>query len=307
MHGHDAVLRRTVRFEETIRAAARRMAFGNHRSLLALEAGTPRRVVTDRDLVLAVLCGGLEPSARISAVPWRPLVTVARGERADEAFRLMELHGLRDLPVAEEPGGIIGMVAAEEALALLLRDLVELALRARSGPAPPLEKAVLRAEDARVELPTIDAGASPRAVAALLKRTGAEALGVCEGARPAGVVNERDLLPIVAGYQDAELCRARHLLRRPLSAVDPGAPFEAILERMASRGVDQVAVVRERRALGLVSLKGVLVRTAFEYVKLLAQAARPGRAGADRSRSRTPRYGDATGPRRSHWTSSSSA
>jgi len=307
MHGHDAVTRHTVRPQETLRAAARRMAFGNHTSLLALEAGTPRRIVTDRDLVLAVLCNGFEPSARISAVPWRPLVTVVRGERADEAFRLMEQHGLRDLPVAEEPGGIVGMVAAEEALALLLRDLVQLAQRARSGPTPQFEGTRLRAEDARVELPTVDDSASPRALAATLQRTGAEALVVCEGPRPAGVLNERNLLPIVAGYQDADLCRARDIMRRPLSAVAPGTPFEEILELMALRGVDQVAVVREQRALGMVSLKGLLVRTAFEYVKLLAQVAEPGRAAAARSRSRTPRYGDATGPRRSLWTASSSA
>lgn len=268
MHDHGAV--GTVQARETLQTAARRMAHGDLTCLVALEAGTPRGLVTDRDLVLAVLCGGLQPSAPVSALSWRPLVTVARGERADQAFRLMDLHGLRHLPVAGEAGRIVGMLAAEDALALLLQEFMERASRAQAGPAMRLGGTALRAEDTQVALPTIDGGASARALGEILGRTGAEALLIREGVRPVGVVSERDLLPFVESRRDADLVPARDLVDCPFATVDPRDPLEDVVALMAFLGVDRVAVVRGRRALGMVSLKCLLARLAFELAKILS-------------------------------------
>ena len=275
MHGREALTRRTVQARETLRAAARRMTDEGLTCLVALEAGTPRGVVTDRDVVLAALCQGLEPATPVAALAWRPLVTVVEGERADESLRLMEVHGLRHLPVIGEAGLIVGMVAVEDALARLLHDLTELAKLARAGPAALLGGPVLRVEDTQVALPTVDGGASARALGALLQRTGADALLVREGARPAGVVSQRDLLAIVAGRGDADLARARDLVRRPIAAVDPRDRLEQVVDVMVSRGVDEVAVVRGKRTLGMVSLKGLLASLAFELTVRLAQATAP--------------------------------
>jgi CBS domain-containing protein len=283
MPGRGAVARRTVRGDESLQAAARRMAQGGLTCLVALEAGTPRGVVTDRDVVLATLCDGLDPATPVAALAWRPLVSVVKGERADEAFRLMEAYGLRHLPVSEA-GRIIGMVAIEDALALLLHDLTELARCARTGPRHPLRARLLRAKDTQAALPTLKGDAPVQTLAALMRLYGTEALLVLEDAQPSGIVTERDLLSVVKDRSDAERTRARDLVCRPFVTVAPGDPLEEVVERMTRHGVAQVAVVEERRALGVVSLQRLLAGLAFELAEILEQAAARGRQAAAASR-----------------------
>lgn len=273
MPRNGLVPRRTIRGGESLQAAARRMSEGELSCLVALEGGKPQGVVTDRDLVLASLCGGLAPSEPVAALAWRPLVSVVRGERADEALRLMEVHGLRHLPVSGAAGRIVGMVGIEEALALLLDDLTELARRSVGGSGALLRSRALRAEDAEVALPALEGGAPARALAAQMRPDGTHAVLVLEGARPAGIVTERDLLGIVEGRYDAERTRARDLVRRPFVSVAPGDPVEAVVDCMARHRVEHVAVFRARRTLGLVSLQGVLAGLAFQLAELLAQVA----------------------------------
>ena len=272
MYAGRAAVRPTVRAQESLRTAAQRMDASGLTCLVALDGSTPIGVVTDGDLVRASLCGGLAPGAPIAALAWRPLVTAARGERADETYRLMNVHGLRHLPLSAGDGRIVGMLALEDALVMLLQDLVGVA--AGVGLALGLGDAVLRAEDTRVALPAIDGAAPARALAALLQRENADALLVLEGSRPAGFVSERDLLGVVAGRGDPDATRAGELVREPFAAVDPHERLEAVVELMASRGVDRVAVARGRRVLGMVSLNGLLAGLAYELAKLLARAAR---------------------------------
>jgi CBS domain-containing protein len=284
MPGRQAIARRTVRSDETLRVAARRMARGGLTCLVALEADEPRGLVTERDVVLAALGGGLEPEAPVAALAWRPLVSVVRGERADEALRLMEAHGIRHLPVSGAAGRIVGMVGIEEALALLLHDLTELTRRSMEGSSSRLRARGLRAEDTEVALPALEGGAPARALAAQMSRDGTHAVLVLEGGRPVGLVTERDLLSIVAGRCDAERMRARHLVRRTLVTVAPSDPVEAVVDRMARHGVEHVAVVRAQRTLGVVSLQGLLGVLAFQLAELLAQGA----AEVYRERDRAP-------------------
>jgi CBS domain-containing protein len=273
MPGQLAIARRTVRSDETLRAAARRMADGGLSCLVALEADSPRGLLTERDIVLAALGGGLEPEAPVTALALRPLVSVVPGERADEAFRLMEAHRLRHLPVAGESGQIVGMVAIEEALAVLLHDLTELARVSHLGHGLLPRGKVLRAEDVQVAVPSLEGGSAARALAASMRRAATDAVVVLEGTRPAGIVTEGDLLGVVAGRYDAGGTRARDLVSRPLVSVAPGAPLEDVVDRMACHGVDRVAVARSGPTLGVVSLQGLLAGLAFELAGLLEQVA----------------------------------
>ena len=68
--------------------------------------------VTDRDIVLRVVAEGRDPEATtVGEIASRELVTVDPQQDLDEALRLMARHQVRRLPVVEEDGKLVGIVA----------------------------------------------------------------------------------------------------------------------------------------------------------------------------------------------------
>jgi CBS domain-containing protein len=69
-------------------------------------------IVTDRDIVLRVVAEGADPqSTTVGEIMSRDLVTVDPDQPLDEALRLMARHQVRRLPVCEEDGRLVGIVA----------------------------------------------------------------------------------------------------------------------------------------------------------------------------------------------------
>ena len=69
-------------------------------------------VVTDRDIVLRVVAEGKDPqSTRVADIASQDLVTIDPQQNLDEALRLMAQHQVRRLPVVEEDGKLVGIVA----------------------------------------------------------------------------------------------------------------------------------------------------------------------------------------------------
>ncbi len=69
-------------------------------------------IVTDRDIVLRVVADGGDPqSTTVGEIMSRDLVTVDPDQPLDEALRLMARHQIRRLPVCEEDGRLVGIVA----------------------------------------------------------------------------------------------------------------------------------------------------------------------------------------------------
>jgi CBS domain-containing protein len=68
--------------------------------------------LTDRDIVTRVVAEGKDPkSVTVREVASTDLVTVDPQQDLDEALRLMAQHQLRRLPVVEEDGRLVGVVA----------------------------------------------------------------------------------------------------------------------------------------------------------------------------------------------------
>jgi CBS domain-containing protein len=77
-----------------------------------VENGSVTGIVTDRDIVLNVVAEGSDPSSTpVSQIASRDLVTVDPEQTLDEALRLMAQHQIRRLPVVEEDGKLVGIVA----------------------------------------------------------------------------------------------------------------------------------------------------------------------------------------------------
>ena len=71
--------------------------------------------VTDRDIALRVVAEGKDPeTTTVGEIASRDLVTIDPEQDLDEALRLMARHQVRRLPVVEEDGKLVGIVAQKD-------------------------------------------------------------------------------------------------------------------------------------------------------------------------------------------------
>ena len=68
--------------------------------------------VTDRDIAVRVVAEGKDPEAtKVLEIATREVVTIDQKQGLDEALRLMAEHQVRRLPVVEEGGRLVGVLA----------------------------------------------------------------------------------------------------------------------------------------------------------------------------------------------------
>jgi CBS domain-containing protein len=68
--------------------------------------------VTDRDIAIRVVAEGKDPeSTKVTEIASTDVVTVDPQQDLDEALRLMTQHQVRRLPVVEDDGRLVGVVA----------------------------------------------------------------------------------------------------------------------------------------------------------------------------------------------------
>ncbi len=103
---------RTIAPSTTGEEAAKLMRDADVGPMPIVENGTIAGILTDRDIVLRVVAEGKDPSSTtVADVASRDLVTVDPEQTLDEALRLMAKHQVRRLPVCEEDGKLVGIVA----------------------------------------------------------------------------------------------------------------------------------------------------------------------------------------------------
>ena len=69
-------------------------------------------VLTDRDIAVRVVAEGRDPDqVKVAEVASRDIVTLDPQQNLDEALRLMAQHQVRRLPVVEEDGRLVGVLA----------------------------------------------------------------------------------------------------------------------------------------------------------------------------------------------------
>lgn len=79
-------------------------------------------VVTDRDMALRVVAGGLDPSAvAVKLVMSKPAITCSPDAGCETAADLMENHRIRRVFVTDQSGRVVGVIA-ESDIALRLRN-----------------------------------------------------------------------------------------------------------------------------------------------------------------------------------------
>jgi CBS domain-containing protein len=124
--------------ETTSAQAAQLMRKHHVGSLVIVEAasatGKPVGIVTDRDLVLAVMAEELDPALfTVGDVMSVELVTATEETDLLDAASLLRQHRLRRLIVLDSDGRVVGIAALEDLLDALSREFSELVLALRAA------------------------------------------------------------------------------------------------------------------------------------------------------------------------------
>lgn len=114
--------------DETVQAAAQRMANRNVGSLLVLDADRrPIGIVTDRDLALRVVGQGrLAATTTVSEVMTPEPETVREDVPIERALARMRAASLRRLPVVDGEGRLAGVVTLDDVVELLAEEFGEI-------------------------------------------------------------------------------------------------------------------------------------------------------------------------------------
>ncbi|CAK7283426.1 MULTISPECIES: CBS domain-containing protein [Streptomyces] len=115
----------TVTPDVSLAEATRRMAEAAVGSLLVVEDGALRGIVTDRDLALRGLGEGLPLGSRVDAVMSPRVVTLDAGDEIHAAYRAFRRTGVRRLPVLDG-GRPVGVLTLDDLLLDVFRRLADL-------------------------------------------------------------------------------------------------------------------------------------------------------------------------------------
>ena len=118
--------------DTTVKTAARLMREHHVGSIVVVEEPEDKRIptgiVTDRDIVVAVVALGLDPEViQIGDIMGANLVSVKEDWGIAEVVELFQLKGVRRLVVTDSDGYLVGIVAADDVLSLLAEEMSALA------------------------------------------------------------------------------------------------------------------------------------------------------------------------------------
>jgi CBS domain-containing protein len=107
---------RTIEPSTSLHEAARLMRDQDVGSLPIVEGDRLQGMLTDRDIAIRAVAEGKDvKSTTAQDIASRDLVTIDPEQGLDEALRLMAKHQVRRLPVCEEDGKLVGILAQADA------------------------------------------------------------------------------------------------------------------------------------------------------------------------------------------------
>ncbi|MFB7324730.1 CBS domain-containing protein [Streptomyces sp. NPDC056190] len=104
---------------------SRRMAEYAVGSVVVVEDGTLHGIVTDRDLAVRGMGGGLGAEARVEAVMSPHVATIEAADDLQLAYRSFRRTGVRRLPVLDA-GRVVGMLTIDDLFLEVFRRLADL-------------------------------------------------------------------------------------------------------------------------------------------------------------------------------------
>ena len=103
---------RTVRVGDSIVEAAKLMRGEETGIAPIVDGGRLIGVITERDITIRVVAEGRDPrTTNVEEIASRDLVTIDPDQDLDDALEVMALHDVKRLPVIEDDGTLVGIVA----------------------------------------------------------------------------------------------------------------------------------------------------------------------------------------------------
>jgi CBS domain-containing protein len=103
---------RTIDADKSVADAAKMMKDEDVGLAPIVEGDKLVGTVTDRDIATRVVAAGKDPeSTKVKEIATKDVVTVDPDQNLEEAVRLMAQHQVRRLPVVEEGGRLVGVLA----------------------------------------------------------------------------------------------------------------------------------------------------------------------------------------------------
>lgn len=127
----------------SVQHVAKLMAARGVSAVVVVDGLKPVGIVTGHDIMVRVTAPGLD-TAKVMAgtIMSSPLVTVAESESIGDAVALMVRHGIRQLPIVDQTGGLVTLLTLDEILSLnladssVLIDIVREQMRRSAGDSP---------------------------------------------------------------------------------------------------------------------------------------------------------------------------
>ncbi len=114
----------TTAAESTLTECAALMRREHVGSIIVTDAGRPRGVLTDRDIVLEAVAVQLDPGTLTAGdVMSESLATVREDDDLFDALARMRQHGVRRLPVVNDTGALTGLLAVDNVLEVLAEEI----------------------------------------------------------------------------------------------------------------------------------------------------------------------------------------
>ena len=117
----------TARPDELVSTAAEKLRDHRVGCLVIERDGRPYGILTDRDIAIRVVAGGLDANlTKVRDVATLDPVVVRDVEGVETAARRMREYGVRRLPVVDDAGLLCGIITADDLVRVLGRELGDL-------------------------------------------------------------------------------------------------------------------------------------------------------------------------------------
>ena len=257
----DIQSKQVVGIEPTARMAeaVNRMREAGISCIVVLDAGRPVGIFTERDIVRCVAQKGLTfADQNVREVMSPKVVSCKATATVFEAFSQLVEKGIRHIVVVDDKGLACGVITQSD----LVHHLgYEYFVKARTI-----------AQIMHRGVQTVPPGTSVLEASRLMAESRVSCLVVADGAKPLGVITERDVARLAAERRPMDTLGVEAVMTSPIITVTQEVGVHEAAEIMRQRGIRRLVVVNAAgEVLGVTTQSDLVKGLEYKYIETLKQ------------------------------------